>query len=710
MLHQTSSPCGSEASFHPSPSSEAEVFEEPTVLAEARRGSAAGASLRRSRTGSGASRLRPGDRLSNALSSSRKQSSLRRRSKLRNGPRDEGSKESVRGSGSLAFRLGSSASNRRSNISFFDEVEESGSDAEEARSHSTLEHATSRLSTRATRPVISTHIPIHTPDGDRFRALESVSRNLNAIGAERQSLDDVHCSELDEVELEAKELTQQLADARDSLHRHCASLLSSFVDSNWTIGTTDALAKRMLRPSKLLSDRWQKPQEFHEREPSTASEWCGPSALEVFGDSLVIEEKTRYRIVGVFARRYWDTRKPLPSMDELVCSPIFTCLPHAEHGAGTPRLVQVPIEPPRPIKAFQNGNNTPASSGPTTPSGGSASSRLEEFMSGEATPRSNASHVFEGSCSPRVSSSPLSSHVPRGDTDQITKAVCDEAAVGLPLPRPSSRYACVLMPVARTVRCTEPPSYPKAPVEFSNMRIPSLLSDYLQKNCVTIERPAWDKSRPRKPRKVKRLDSEGMSAPHEDLGSSCDEAGHHLGFTYKTCEAPVDLQHWKPAGIPQFLRREIGNRWLPTIFNEADVRISEYWKLENMKDRDKAAWVYQGVHTEPKPYPWEEVPMEGAPLSRAEIERQRQAAASRLRISRDAELLLRGIENNIPGPTEASVSGDTRDRRRTAALRSSSERPYSSRSSALPLQPNPHASVPNCAGVSRLGAVRRVRG
>ncbi|KAL8445885.1 hypothetical protein Emag_004964 [Eimeria magna] len=709
MLHRPSSTCGPKAPRSPSVSSDSEVSDEPRVLAEARRGSAGRASSRRSKTGLGAPRLHPGDHVRNSISSSRRQISLQRRSKLGVGSRDEGYRDVVRGSGSLEFHLGSSASNRRSTVSFVDESEDSGSDAEEARSHSRLEHATTRLSTRPARPVSLRHIPIHTPDGDRSRFLESVSRNLVAMEAERQSLDDVHCPELDEVELEAKEFTQQLADARDSLHRHCASLLNSFVDSNWTIGTTDTLAKRMLRPSKRLSSRRQKLVGSQERPASISAEWHGPSALEVFGDNLVIEEKTPYRIVGVFARRYWDTRKPLPYMKELACSRIFTCLPHAEHRAGRPRLLQVPIEPPRPIKAFQNNNNTPASSGPTTPSGGSDSGHLDEFTSGDATPRSNASHLREGSCSSRISSPPSLPHALWGDTNNVTKAACDEAATALHLPRPSSRYACVLLPVAKTVRYTEPASYPKAPIEINNMRIPSLLSDYLQKNCVTIERPKWDKSRRRKPRKVKCLDPEGRIAHHEGSGSSCEEASESQGFTYNTCEAPVGLQHWKPTGIPQFLRREIGNRLLPTIFNEVDVRVSEYWKLENMRDRDKAAWVYQGLQTEPKPYPWEEVPMEGAPLSREEIARQRQADASRRRISRDAELLLRGIENNTPGAVGAFVSGSTWERGRTAFFRSSSERPCRRRNSALPPRLNSRASVPNCAGVSGLRAGRRVR-
>ncbi|KAL8432749.1 hypothetical protein ACSSS7_004373 [Eimeria intestinalis] len=708
MLPQTSSTSGSKASRSSSLSSDSEVSNEPKVLAEARRGSAARAFPRRSKTGSGASRLHPGDFVTSTLSNSRRQSLLHRRGKPGGGSRDGGSREIIRERGSLEFHLRSSASGRR-NVSFVDEVEESSSNEEEARSHSRLEHATTRLSMRPARPVSSRHIPIHTADGDRFRALESVRRNVVAMEAERQSLNDVHCPELDEVELKAKEFTQQLADATDSLRRHCASLFNSFVSSNWTIGTSDTLAKRMLGPSKRLLSRKQRLAGLGEGPPPSNSEWCGPSALEIFGDSLVIEEKNPYRIVGVFARRYWDTRKPLPFMDELACFPIFTCLPHARHGASRPRLVHVPIEPPRPMKAFQNTNSAPASSGPTTPSGGSVSSHLEEFTSGEATPRSNASHLHEGFSSPRVSSAPPPSHVPSEDTGKVTKAACDEPAMGLPHPRPSSRYACVLLPVAKTVRCTEPASYPKAPVEISNMRIPRLLFDYLQRNCVTIERPAWDKSRSRKLRRVKRLDAAGTFAQHEDSGSSSEEAGDSQGFAYKTCEAPVGLQHWKPTGLPQFLRREIGNRWLPTIFNEVDVRISEYWKLENMKDRDKAAWVYQGVQTEPKPYPWEEVPMEGAPLSREEIARQRQAAASRRRISRDAELLLRGLELNATAATEASVSRNTCKGGRTAAFRSSSERHCRRRSSALPPLLNPRASIPNCAGIQGPRAVRRVR-
>ncbi|KAL8450696.1 hypothetical protein Emed_002334 [Eimeria media] len=707
MAHQPSSTCGSKASRSPSVSSDSEVFDEPKVLAEARRGSASRAASRKSKTGSGATRLHPGDYVSGSLSGSRRQISLQRRSKRGSG---EGYREVLRGSASLEFHLGSSGSGRRSNVSFVDEVGDSGSDEEKARSHSRLEHATSRLSTRAPRPVSSRHIPIHTPEGDRSRFLESISRNVVAMEAERQSLDDVHCPELDEVELDAKEFTQQLADARDSLHRHCASLLTSFVDSEWTIGTTDTLAKRMLRPSKRLSNRKQKLDESQEKPTPMSSEWFGPSALEVFGDNLVIEEKNPYRIVGVFARRYWDTRKPLPYMEELVCPRIFTCLPPAEHRAGRPCLLQVPIEPPRPIKAYHNNNNnTPASSGPTTPSGGSDSSQLDEVTSGDATPRSNASHLRERSCSSRISSPPSPPHASGGDTESVTKAACDEAAMGLPLPKPSSRYACVLLPVAKTVRCSEPASYPKAPVEFSNMRIPSLLSDYLQKNCVRIERPTWDKSRRRKPRRVKCFDSDGRIAYDEDSDLSCEEASESQGSIYNTCEAPVGLQHWRPTGIPQFLRREIGNRLLPSIFNEVDVRVSEYWKLENMKDKDKAAWVYQGLQTEPKPYPWEEVPMEGAPLSREEIARQRQAAASRRRISRDAELLLRGLENNSSEAIGSSVTGGNLERGRSAFVRSSSERPCRRRSSALPPQVNARASVPNCAGVAGPRAVRRVR-
>lgn len=55
-------------------------------------------------------------------------------------------------------------------------------------------------------------------------------------------------------------------------------------------------------------------------------------------------------------------------------------------------------------------------------------------------------------------------------------------------------------------------------------------------------------------------------------------------------------------------------------------------------------------------YPWEEVPLEGRPLSRKEIAQQRKDAKSRRHISRDAERLLRGVAQSTTWDGEASAS------------------------------------------------------
>lgn len=364
----------------------------------------------------------------------------------------------------------------------------------------------------------------------------------------------------------------------------------------------DTLAKRMLRPAKWPANS-QAQTEAQEASVDPRG-WYGPSAVDVFGDSLVVKERNPYRIVGVFARRYWEARRPPFHLDELVCSTIFPCLQHAEPPAGRPQILQIPIEPPRPIKAFQD-SRSPRSSRAASPPGDTGRSLLEGAASGEPTSRRDTSQHPEESQSSRMASPRRASWA---STEQAVKDR-EDACCAMHLRRPFSRYFCVVLPGANIPRSSAPVSYPRASVENNNMRIPSLLSEYLQKNCVAVERPAWDRSHPRKPRKVGSLESRRLqsSIQSDDTESSCEEEvkpERNGAFESKKWEMPGGLRNSVASGVPQFLRRKVGNRWLPSFCTEADVCISEYWKLENMKDRDKAAWVYQGLQTEPTPVSW----------------------------------------------------------------------------------------------------------
>ncbi|CDI74871.1 hypothetical protein, conserved [Eimeria praecox] len=429
----------------------------------------------------------------------------------------------------------------------------------------------------AKRPSISQH-EAKASIACRAQAVANANRNMAAMAAEKRAIDETQTPALDAMECEVNGLHRQLYEVKESLRKRCLNILNSLVGRKWTIDTSDTLAKRMLRPSKWTAkSQVQMEAEAGQKE---SQDWFGPSANDVFGDCLVIAERNPYRIVGVFARRYQDTRQRLPYQDDIVCSTIFPCIQHLEPQARRQLVLKAPIEIPRPIKAFpDSGATLPANQ--DRPAGGNyiQSSALE--------------------------------------------------------------------------------SYPKATVENNNMRIPTRLAEYLERNCVTVERPSWDRRCRQKNEQhhsgYRRSRSSAQADDTESVWED-DEDNEQRAFGLNLCDVPSILPESIASGLPQFVRREIGNRWLPTLFAEADVRISEYWKLENMKNREKAAWVYQGIQTEPKPYPWEEVPLEGKPLSRKEIMQQRKAARSRRHLSLEAERLLRGIGQGGGSDGDASES------------------------------------------------------
>ncbi|CDI77145.1 hypothetical protein, conserved [Eimeria acervulina] len=397
----------------------------------------------------------------------------------------------------------------------------------------------------------------------------------------------------------------------------------------------------MLRPSKWTAkSQVQLEAEEGQRE---SQDWFGPSAYDVFGDCLVIAERNPYRIVGVYARRYRDTRLRLPYLDDVLCSPIFPCIQHNEPQTGRPLALNVPPEPPKPIKAFPDSGATWPDT-QESPGGGRCGRPLEATTKpGVASSTGDISTHFRVSHL-RISSLPAPSRA-ACSTAPVSVRDHTDACYTTRCLRPCSQYICVAPP-GNYMPSSTLESYPKATVENNNMRIPTRLADYLERNCVTIERPSWDR-RCRQKHELHHTDSRRSrsSAPSDDTESTWEEEEDDelRAFGFNSCEIPSALADSIASGLPQFLRREIGNRWLPTLFAEADVRISEYWKLENMRNREKAAWVYQGIQTEPKPYPWEEVPLEGKRPSPKEIAQQRKDARSRRHLSIEAERLLRGV-------------------------------------------------------------------
>ncbi|CDJ39531.1 hypothetical protein, conserved [Eimeria tenella] len=628
-------------------SSDSDALDEPTVLEEARQGSAAADAPRsakgRSRINSIRSK-RPAPRSPNHVAS---RSS---RGVLTSGSRLLGSADAVTEGG--LFRRGLSSGRRPTRVSFVDEQDKHAttSSSSESSSRPIIDFTISRQSKEPTEQPAAPQPDMKAHTACRALAIANANRNMAAIAAEKQALDDTESPAIDAVEMEIDNLNHQLRDVKDSLHKHCLTILNSLVGDKWTIDTSDTLAKRMLRPSKW-STASQVQKEAHQANEDNQS-WFGPSAIDVFGDSLVIEEKNPYRIVGVFARRYQDTRQRIPYLDDLVCSGVLPCIQHLEPPVGRPQLLQAPLEPLSPIKAFPDRGSLP----PSKLSRNSADPNDANTGSAERISRRDVSSHSRGSHF-RVASMPAPPRAPWGIAKQVMKNRKGACCVAQ-CPVPCSRYVCVL-PAVNYTRSSAPASYATVNIENNNMRIPSRLVDYLDKNCVAVERPSWDKSSTKKHTKVKYTDSRRSrsSTQSDDTDSSWGEDGIDKGGAWAsgTCEIPPMLPTSIASGLPQFFRREVGNRWLPTLFTDADIRISEYWKLENMKNREKAAWVYQGTHAEPKPYPWEEVPLEGRPLSRKEIAQQRKDAKSRRHISRDAELLLRGVAQSTTWDGEASV-------------------------------------------------------
>ncbi|CDJ30203.1 uncharacterized protein EMH_0027130 [Eimeria mitis] len=390
-------------------SSDSDAVEEPAVLEEARKGSSAACAAIGS-TGR--------SRISWVLSKSSQSSSSADSDHDSPRPRSVTLSSTSQGLRSTDRANGSrrtSSSRRPIRVSFMDECALSTSTGG-IESHGTAEVALSKQCREGSKRPNASQFDLKTNIACRAQAVANANRNVAAMAAEKQAIDETQNPALDAMEHEVNGLHRQLNDVKESLHRRCLNILNSLVGKKWTIDTSDTLVKRMLRPSKWTEkSQVQLEAEEGQRE---SQDWFGPSANDVFGDCL---------------------------------------------------------------------------------SDGTESTWEED-------------------------------------------------------------------------------------------------EDYEQKA---------------------------------------------LGFS--SCEIPSIIPNSIASGLPQFLRREIGNRWLPTLFAEADVRISEYWKLENMRNREKAAWVYQGIQTEPKPYPWEEVPLEGKPLSPQEIAQQRKEARSRRHLSLEAERLLRGI-------------------------------------------------------------------
>ncbi|OEH73667.1 hypothetical protein cyc_04438 [Cyclospora cayetanensis] len=487
-----------------------------------------------------------------------------------------------------------------------------------------------------------------TESGDQAfqaRAMLAASRSIAAMKADRMAWHETQTSAMDDVEGEVKGFHRQLDEVKDTFRRRCLGILNSLVGSKWTIDTGDSLAKRMLRPSKWSPKGQQQPEITEaQRESSTphTRPWFGPSAVDVFGDSLVTEERNPYRIVGVFARRYWDTKQRLPFLDDLPCCTLLHCVQHVEPLIGRPQVLQLPFEPPRPIKAFPSSglvtsptpSSPPGEAEPSAVLAGSASAASVLPYETSAHPN-GLQHPVE---LPRILSPPKGSSM---TAEQIAKGR-EQAYWATRCPLPCSQYECVALPPVNITRGSVPASYPKSPTENNNMRIPSPVAKYLEKNCVRVERPKWDRGRQREPRKDHQS---RFSARDEDTESSSDEAEKRSPGVARgsACELLPLLPSDVASRLPQLFKKEVGNRFMPVLFPETDVRITEYWKLENVKDKAKATWVYQGIHTGPKPYTWEEVPPEGKPLTRENIAQQRRESARRRRLSHEAELLLRGV-------------------------------------------------------------------
>ncbi|CDJ52828.1 hypothetical protein, conserved [Eimeria brunetti] len=675
-------------------SSDSDAVDEPAVLEEARKGSSAAAASRSSR---GRSRISWGISRSSQSSSSADSdddSPRPRRALLSSTSRGIRSRDRANGSRHTF------SSRRQVRVSFMDEPASSSSTGD-IQSHGTAEGALGEQFKEAAKRSRTAQFDMKASTACRAQAFAYANRNVAAISSEKQAIDETQNSAFDAMEHEVDGLHRQLHEVKESLRKRCLNIFNSLVGRKWTIDTSDTLVKRMLRPSKWTG---KSQVQLEAQEGQGPKDWFGPSANDVFGDCLVIADRNPYRIVGVFARRYRDTRQRLPYLNDIVCPMIFPCIQNLEPQTGRPVALKVPFEPPKPIKAFPDDDVTlPANE--TSAAGSKRGSSLEDTTdSAVSTRRDRPSYRRESNL--RISSVPAPSRaswsIGQDSARDRTDACCTARCL-----RPCSRYTCVIPP-GNYVQSSALESYPKAAVEYNNMRIPTRLADYLERNCVTIERPSWD--RRRKKNELHHADSRRSrsSAQSDDTESTWeeDEDYEQKSFGFNSCEISSMLPDSISSGLPQFLRREIGNRWLPTLFAEADVRISEYWKLENMRSKEKAAWVYQGIQAEPTPYPWEEVPLEGKPLSPQEIAQQRKDARSRRHLSIEAERLLRGIGHGSGCDGEANALQRRTDDCSTMNSKNSQMRGRSPVGDQTPAQTTTSRCTVNPPGTR---AIRRVR-
>lgn len=235
---RNSSPMGSRSL---SVSSDSDAVDEPKVLEEARRGSAANGSSRNFKRGSkgrvGLRRRRSKGSSGSGQSVSNYNGLDSLRHALGAGSREQGSGGAAKESGSLDYLPARVSAGRPIGVSFIEQLRASSSNVTRLLSHHTAEHPTSGTTTDADEPV-EPHIGISDSPQNRARAVASANRNLAAMAAERKRLQEMQSPVLDAMEVEIRGLHRQLDDVKESFHKRCMSIFDSFVESKWTIGTS----------------------------------------------------------------------------------------------------------------------------------------------------------------------------------------------------------------------------------------------------------------------------------------------------------------------------------------------------------------------------------------------------------------------------------------------------------------------------------------
>lgn len=224
---------GSAASRSLSVSSDSDALDEPTVLEEARRGSAAARSLRTFRRGYWAGRRRSVGLYSGSSESNHAAPRCRRNTSGA-GSREQGSREPVKESGSLEYPSATSPSSRATRVSFVDELRSSTSSVAPLTSYHTLERNAGELAVGDAEAVAASH----TARGCRARAVANANRNIAAMAAERRAIHEMQSPVLDAMEVEVRGLHRQLDEVKDCFHKRCMSILNSLVGSKWTIDTS----------------------------------------------------------------------------------------------------------------------------------------------------------------------------------------------------------------------------------------------------------------------------------------------------------------------------------------------------------------------------------------------------------------------------------------------------------------------------------------